>query len=168
MVITLTTRTILSVFRDAAELKYLELGWGDDELVQLVEMLPFCSSATMLNLGGNQISDRGARAVATAFSDGALRTLERLYLLNNSIGDDGAKALAEAIGKGALPELKDLVLSSNQIGNDGAVALAEAVGKGALPKLERLLLFGNNLSEAGREQCEAVVKEKRSGLEVKI
>ena len=68
----------------------------------------------------------------------ALRTLERLYLLNNSIGDDGTKALAEVIGKGGLPELKDLVLSSNQIGNDGAVALAEAVGKGALPKLERL------------------------------
>ena len=171
MVIALTTRTILSVFRDATELKYLELGWGDDEVMQLVEVLPLCSSVRMLNLsslGGNKISARGVRALVKAFSDGELPMLEKLYLLENGIGDDGAKALAGAIGKGALPNLQDLRLRSNQIGDDGAMALAEAIGKGALPKLERLLLFGNNLSEAGREQCEAVVKEKRSGLEVKI
>ena len=40
MVIALNTRTILSIFRDMKELKYADVGWGDDEAVQLAEVLP--------------------------------------------------------------------------------------------------------------------------------
>ena len=57
MVIALNTRTILSIFRDMKELVYAEIGWGDDEAVQLAEVLPLCTSATKLSLGGNEISD---------------------------------------------------------------------------------------------------------------
>ena len=56
MVIALNTRTILSIFRDMKELLYVQVGWGDDEAVQLAEVLPLCTSATLLVLGGNQIS----------------------------------------------------------------------------------------------------------------
>ena len=136
MVIALNTRTILSIFRDMKVLMYFEVGWGDDEAVQLAEVLPLCTSATYLNLVANKISDRGAKALAAAFAEGAMPKLEKLYL------------------------------HYNQIGDEGAVALAEAVGKGALPKLWRLDLSGNNkLSQTAKDAWEAV-KAKRSGLDV--
>ena len=126
MVIALNTRTILSIFRDMKVVKYLNVGWGDDEAVQLAEVLPLCTSATELWLGGNKISDRGA------------------------------KALAAAVGKGAMPKLKELRLTNNQIGDEGAVALAEAVGKGALPELKELYLNDNKLSQTAKDACKAV------------
>ena len=110
MVIALNTRTILSIFRDMKMVKYVKVGWGDDEAVQLAEVLPLCTSATELNLNWNKISDRGAKALAAAFAEGAMPKLEKLYLEYNQIGDEGAVALAEAVGKGALPELKELRL----------------------------------------------------------
>ena len=126
MVIALNTRTILSIFRDMKELKYERIGWGADEAVQLAEVLPLCTSATELWLNWNKISDRGAKALAAAFAEGAM------------------------------PKLKRLDLMSNQIGDEGAVALAEAVGKGALPKLETLGLAGNKLSQTAKDAWEAV------------
>ena len=140
MVIALNTRTILSIFRDMKELVYLEVGWGDDEAVQLAEVLPLCTSATALSLGNNKISDRGAKALAAAFAEGAMPKLERLALSGNKIGDEGAVALAEAVGKGALPELKSLHLS----------------------------LIGDKLSKKARDACREAVKAKRSGLDVSV
>ena len=165
MVIALNTRTILSIFRDMKELTYFKVGWGDDEAVQLAEVLPLCTSATGLDLMYNKISDRGAKALAAAFAEGAMPKLEDLYLSDNQIGDEGAVALAEAVGKGALPELEGLYLMDNQIGDEGAVALAEAVGKGALPELKELDLQHNKLSQTAKKAWEAV-KAKRSGLRV--
>ena len=115
MVIALNTRTILSIFRDMKELKYVKVDWGDDEAVQLAEVLPLCTSATELDLYYNEISDRGAKALAAAFAEGAMPKLEKLNLNTNQIGDEGAKALAEAVGKGALPKLKGLNLVGNKL-----------------------------------------------------
>ena len=115
MVIALNTRTILSIFRDMEELTYDKVGWGDDEAVQLAEVLPLCTSATKLDLGENEISDRGAKALAAAFAEGAMPKLEKLDLYGNQIGDEGAVALAEAVGKGALPELTGLLLEENKL-----------------------------------------------------
>ena len=126
MVIALNTRTILSIFRDMKVVKYLQVGWGDDEAVQLAEVLPLCTSATELNLQVNKIADRGAKALAAAFAEGAM------------------------------PKLEKLVLYLNKIGDEGAVALAEAVGKGALPKLKLLNLRGNTLSQTAKDACKAV------------
>ena len=115
MVIALNTRTILSIFRDMKELKYVKVGWGDDEAVQLAEVLPLCTSATVLSLGDNEISDRGAKALAAAFAEGAMPKLETFNLIGNQIGDEGAVALAEAVGKGALPKLEEVFLSKNKL-----------------------------------------------------
>ena len=115
MVIALNTRTILSIFRDMKELTYRQVGWGDDEAVQLAEVLPLCTSATDLDLDHNHISDRGAKALAAAFAEGAMPKLEVLSLMTNQIGDEGAVALAEAVGKGALPKLTRLRLEGNKL-----------------------------------------------------
>ena len=119
MVIALNTRTILSIFRDMKELTYAMIGWGDDEAVQLAEVLPLCTSVTELSLSSNKISDRGAKALAAAFAEGAMPKLERLFLGGNQIGDEGAVALAEAVGKGALPELEKLDLEDNKLSQTG-------------------------------------------------
>ena len=42
-------------------------------------------------------------------------TSQELYLGGNQIGDEGAVALAEAVGKGALPKLEGLYLHSNKL-----------------------------------------------------
>ena len=136
MVIALNTRTILSIFRDMKELTYINVGWGDDEAVQLAEVLPLCTSATQLNLGSNEISNRGAKALAAAFAEGAM------------------------------PKLEVLSLMTNQIGDEGAVALAEAVGKGVLPELTALYLRYNELSQTAKDAWEAVKAKRSSGLEV--
>ena len=130
MVIALNTRTILSIFRDAIQLKYNNAGWGDEEVVQLVEVLPLCKSATELYLEGNTISDRGARALAAAFVKGAMPSLQVLALGKNLIGDDGVVALAEAITtKGVLPQLKHIALHTNCISETGMNAYEVAMTK---------------------------------------
>ena len=120
----------------------LSVGWGDDEAVQLAEVLPLCTSATVLNLYNNKISDRGAKALAAAFAEGAMPKLEELLLHQQPDwrrgrggprggGWEGRAAEgpprdwrrgrggpAEAFGKGALPKLE------TQIGDEGAVALS--------------------------------------------
>ena len=160
MVIALNTRTILSIFRDMKVLKYMDVGWGDDEAVQLAEVLPLCTSATELHLSFNKISDRGAKALAAAFAEGAMPNLEVLDLgRNNQIGDEGAKALAEAVGKGALPKLEEFRLFSNQIGDNGAKALAEAIGKGAMPELKDLNLGANQIGDEGTVALAAAFAE---------
>ena len=72
MVIELNTRTIIALFRDVVELGYTELGWGDAEMVQLCEVLPFCRSLTRLILYKNQFGDESMVALAGALSKGAL------------------------------------------------------------------------------------------------
>ena len=129
MVIALNTRTILSIFRDMKVLQYQDVGWGDDEAVQLAEVLPLCTSVTVLNLYKNQISVRGAKALAAAFAEGAMPKLEELNLSTNQIGDEGAVALAEAVGKGALPELEELWLQGNKISQTARDAWAAVKAK---------------------------------------
>ena len=75
MVIALNTRTILSIFRDMKVVKYVGVGWGDDEAVQLAEVLPLCTSATELNSAAIR-SRIVAKALAAAFAEGAMPKLE--------------------------------------------------------------------------------------------
>ena len=66
-------------------------------------MLPACET---LDLWGNKIGDAGCKALATAFSEGALPACEKIRLEHNQIGDAGFKALAAALDTGALPKCK--------------------------------------------------------------
>ena len=92
MVIALNTRTILSIFRDMKFVKYVKVGWGDDEAVQLAEVLPLCTSATELWLRHNKISARGAKALAAAFAEGAMPKLETLGLSGNKLSQTARDA----------------------------------------------------------------------------
>jgi internalin A len=86
---------------------------------------------TSLRLSGNQIGDEGARTLA------GLTGLTYLDLSSNQIGDEGARALAGLTG------LTYLDLSSSQIGDEGARALAGLTG------LTSLGLSGNQIRAEG-------------------
>ena len=105
MVIELNTRTIIALFRDVVELGYTELGWGDAEMVQLCEVLPFCRSLTRLILYKNQFGDESMVALAGALSKGALVKCTYISLAGNQIGDAGLSAFAGALSSGALDHL---------------------------------------------------------------
>ena len=92
------------------------------------------TSLSVLDLGGNEIGDDGAKALA----DTKLEHLTTLNLSGNGIGSAGAKALAKSHG---YPALASLDLSMNPIGADGVAAL----GKAGLSKLSALFLLGSEI-----------------------
>jgi serine/threonine protein kinase/Ran GTPase-activating protein (RanGAP) involved in mRNA processing and transport len=82
-----------------------------------------CVKFTTLEIGGNQIGDEGAAALAKCVRESA--TLTSLHLGTNQIGDAGAAALASAVRESTA--LATLTLPDNRIGAQGAQALADVV-----------------------------------------
>jgi internalin A len=102
-----------------------------EPLQQVPDALIEIDGLTSLALGGNQIGDAGATALAR------MTGLTSLALKGNQIGDAGAEALARLTG------LTSLNLGRNQIGDAGATALARMTG------LSSLVLGGNQIGDAG-------------------
>ena len=88
------------------------------------------------------IRDR-CEALRAAHAGGGLRKVETLYLGGNQMGDGAAAALAALLEEGAMPNLKGLDLGNNQIGDDGVAALASALRSGALPACTEIHLDDN-------------------------
>mmetsp|Transcript_20088 Transcript_20088/g.45531 ORF Transcript_20088/g.45531 Transcript_20088/m.45531 type:complete len:377 (-) Transcript_20088:588-1718(-) len=86
------------------------------------------NSLETLHLEDNNISDAGAKYIATALRYNF--NLKHVFLDNNNIGDKGVAAIGAAIGgnDGGRSNfcLTDLYLVSNKISNDGAAMLIEA------------------------------------------
>ena len=80
---------------------------------------------TTMNLRGNEITDTGAIALASALEKSPSMTT--LDLSCNQITDAGAIALASAVKKNR--SMTNLNLSENWITDAGAIALASAVEK---------------------------------------
>jgi len=107
---------------------------------RLVEKLQALQHLTSLDLRGNSIGDRGAKAIAAS-----LTGLSSLALSGNQIGDEGAEAIAAS-----LVGLSSLALNNNQIGDDGAKAIAAS-----LSGLSSLALSGNWIGDEGAKAIAA-------------
>ena len=83
-------------------------------------MIAFC------RLGGNEIGDAGAAAIANAIAVNAPVT--GLWLYSNQIGDAGAAAIANAISVNASLKLKELYVDTAIKGNPQLVAACRAKG----------------------------------------
>ena len=116
-------------------LYYSGLGWDDAQVLTLCE------------------------ALRAAHAGGGLRRLEELVLGGNQMGDGAAAALAALLGEGAMPNLKTLNLMKNQIGEAGVAALASALRGGALPACTTIYLHGNPGSDAKVGGVDSKVKE---------
>eukprot|EP00929_Paragymnodinium_shiwhaense_P015984 TRINITY_DN124095_c0_g1_i1.p1 TRINITY_DN124095_c0_g1~~TRINITY_DN124095_c0_g1_i1.p1 ORF type:complete len:768 (-),score=178.53 TRINITY_DN124095_c0_g1_i1:249-2552(-) len=148
------------------------LGWGDEQAAQLAEVLVAkCHNVRAIFLAHNAIGDRGAQALAEAFSNcpwlsvvmldfnnigpvGAqklastvpkCRRLVELGLCGNPVTDDGAAALAKALPH--CPRLGSLFLDRTGMGDQGAAALAEGIVQ--CKSLERLVLSNNSIGDEG-------------------
>jgi hypothetical protein len=108
----------------AVALFYYQLGWDD------AQMLTLCA------------------ALRAAHAGGGLRKLEGVNLGGNEMGDGAAAALAALLEEGAMPNLRELNLGGNQISDAGVAALASALRGGALPSCTCIHLFGNPGSDA--------------------
>jgi large subunit ribosomal protein L31/Ran GTPase-activating protein 1 len=122
-----------------------------------------------LELALNEVTARGARALARVLGSGKFVGLKRINLRENELEDEGALALLPALA--ALPALEHVDLCANQLQRPGAVGVARALaaargrgGGGPLP-LRCLALDENAISEAGVDQLRAIVKTAFGGGE---
>ena len=78
-----------------------------------------------------------------------------LWLGGNQMGDETATALAALLEAGAMPKLERLAIGYNRIGEAGMAALASAIRGGALPSCKEIYLFGNPGSAAPVQEAAA-------------
>ncbi|CAF1063913.1 unnamed protein product, partial [Didymodactylos carnosus] len=135
-------------------LTQLDLGSNQisDRGEALAEVLKVNSTLTKLNLYSNQITDRGGKALAEALKVNS--TLTQLYLGFNQISDRGGEALAEALKVNNT--LTQLDLERNQISDRGSEVLATALKLNNT--LAQLNLSWNQISERGGEALADALK----------
>lgn len=120
---------------------------------------PLSNHLMTLSLDGNGIGDKGAKALAAATGNGALRALCHLSLSSNGIGGEGLKALAAVTnwdspgGVTSLQDLKKLNLYDNALGSTGCTTFAKELARGAFASVEALYLGRNAI---GTEGCLAL------------
>jgi hypothetical protein len=77
------------------ELVFQGLEWGDDDVVELCEVLPHFKALTKLDLSENKIGPEGASALGKVLK--VQSKLTDLNLIGNKIGANGANAIADAL-----------------------------------------------------------------------
>jgi len=118
---------------------------------------------TSFGLGGNKISDEGARALAAAVEASA--SLIHLDLGSGvGITNDGAKALAAAVIKSN--SMRHLELGDNQIGDEGAEALAVTIQTSTT--LREVHLGGNEITDVGAKALALAVEGGTSLAELDL
>ncbi|XP_075420480.1 NLR family CARD domain-containing protein 3 [Tenrec ecaudatus] len=115
-------------------------------------------SLTALDLRGNSIGPQGAKALADALKIN--RTMSSLSLQSNAIKDDGAGAVAEALAVNRT--LCVLHLQKNTIGHMGAQRLADALKQNR--SLKELMFSSNTIGDGGAEALAEALKVNQ-GLE---
>ncbi|KAG0624418.1 hypothetical protein M758_3G246100 [Ceratodon purpureus] len=132
-----------------------DLGLEDEGALAVIEALTEgASQVVVLELGGNEITEKVTPALATCIR--SMKHLTRLNLMENELKDKGAVTVSNAI-KDSVNDLRELDLSVNELGRVGAVAAAQAVANKS--EFKSLNLNGNQISEQGIEALrEALTK----------
>ncbi|KAM8947248.1 dynein regulatory complex subunit 5 [Pelodytes ibericus] len=152
---TLKTFTNLKVFR-------LNRSKVDDDKVRvLIRSLLEHPSLISLDLCHNQISDRGARAIAKLLNQSQLQVLN---LCNNNVHPHGAQAIAHALCKNRT--MTSLNLRLNHIGDEGGQALGHALLQNT--SLQTLHLGSNKLSEPTATVLSQVLSQNMSLKSISI
>lgn len=126
------------------ELTLVDEELNDEDIFLLVDALKHNTHVKRLDLGVNNISDNGAKSLAT------LMTLESLNISSNNIGPEGINALARS-------NLKKLDISANPIG--------DAVGVlSSSQKLEELVASQCEITDIGAQQLFLSTSIKRLDL----
>jgi len=105
------------------ELVLCKLGWGDNDVVQLAEVLPCFCQLVAIDLSKNSIGAAGAKSVAAAMVVSA--SLTKIDLSSNRLGPAGAAALAPAVAASASLTVANVL--SNNLDIESATLLVNAV-----------------------------------------
>ena len=124
----------------------------------LIKILPLLSTLniTHLNLGGNNIGDEGAIALADELKTNT--SIKELELYVNDIGPAGATAIAKALEENK--SLTTLNLNRNKIGPTGATSLAKTLETNT--SLTHLNLRCNNSGDTGATALAKALEENKS------
>ena len=121
------TIKVISEFIQTNKITKLNLhdSWisGEDDWDLLAQFLKDNKTITLLKLRGNNIDDKGAKALAKLLEHN--NTLTSVDLLGNNIDDEGAKVLAELLKVNK--NIISLSLRGNNLTDEGAKALGEAM-----------------------------------------
>ncbi|CAF1306784.1 unnamed protein product [Didymodactylos carnosus] len=129
---------------------------SDDGAKAIATALMTNQTLTTLDLADNQISADGAKAIATALITN--QTLTTLNLWNNKISADGAKAIATALMTNQT--LTTLDLADNQISADEAKGIATPLMTNQT--LTTLDLWNNQISDDGAKAIATALITKQT------
>lgn len=116
-------------------------GVNNNDLIIMAALLDHNFMLQTLNLNGNKIVDKGAKAIGTALNINSSLTV--LYLNRNQIGDAGVKAVAHGLKNNS--SLTKLAISRNRIRDEGASAVADTMKSNTT--IQVIALFtGNDIS----------------------
>jgi len=117
-------------------LHFQNVEWGDEEAIEMAEVLPRFPALTSLDVGKNKIGPLGARAIGESFrANGSL----------TEVNIDGFALPIKQL-KGTEP-VESLDFSSKELGPASAIVIASLIG--ANPSLTSLSLAANNLTNYG-------------------
>lgn len=115
-----------------------------------------------LDLSGNEVSRKGAKAIAELLED-CQSTLKVLHCEENEMTSKGVAYIAGSFG----PKLEEIRLGFNECGSIGAMALVTACGENGegLPALNSIALDGNMFPESDVGQLEDAFGDKLEQME---
>jgi Ran GTPase-activating protein (RanGAP) involved in mRNA processing and transport len=151
---------------DSIDLSYVSnLSLGELSLgyfQKVINALKENTKITELNLSGNNIGDKEAKALADMLKENTKIT--KLNLLKSNLGKDGAEELADMLKENK--KIKTLNLSNSNLGKDGAKALADMLKENKT--LTELDLSLNNIGDKGAEELAKALKENTTLTTLKL
>ena len=122
----------------------------------LTNALMINKTLKILNIGNNNISDRGAKF----FSLCRNVCITDLIMWNCSVGPDGAVSIGTMVAHNS--SIKCLRLGNNQIGNDGTKNLVNILRQN--DSLQILDLWGNNINHTGARYLKELITSGHSKI----
>ncbi|CAH3135581.1 unnamed protein product, partial [Pocillopora meandrina] len=157
--------SLVSVITNVQQISHLDLAYNNFGLLGCFEICKLlkCSKSQLswLRLGGNQLTDEGAKYLAEAINNNNCQ-LHTLNLSQNNISDIGAQHLADAINNNYC-QLHTLNLSFNNISHIGAQHLADAINNNNC-QLRLLNLTSNNISHIGAQYLAEAINNNNCQL----
>ncbi|XP_019180621.1 PREDICTED: RAN GTPase-activating protein 2-like isoform X2 [Ipomoea nil] len=154
----------LTKHENLSEIYLCYLNFEDEGAIAIANALKDSApSLRILEMAGNDITAKGAPALAACISEKKLLT--KLNLSENELKDDGAIQIVKALEEGH-DQLKVVDMSSNSLRRAGARVLAQTLVH--KPEFESLNVNGNFISDEGIDELKDIFKkcpEKLASLE---
>uniref|UniRef100_A0A7S2CNL0 Uncharacterized protein n=1 Tax=Haptolina brevifila TaxID=156173 RepID=A0A7S2CNL0_9EUKA len=106
-------------------LDLMSLGWRHGEVIAFAAVLPRFERCASVLLGGNQLGEQGAAAIAAVLRGNGALALTRLSIESSGLGDCGLALIASALEQN--DTLTELTLDQNECGPLSSAALAAAL-----------------------------------------